>query len=93
MVKIYRCRRNTSRISQNDEKFTDFGEPQKNIAIKKRGKEKSGSKSADPACIVFLVFTVGDEDPEVQVANDVLVKIHRFCELAMSTWEHEGHSA
>ena len=32
--------------------------PKKNIAIKKRGKEKSGSKSADPACIFFVVVTV-----------------------------------
>ena len=40
-------------FDQNDENSTDFGEPQKNIAIKKRGKEKSGSKSADPACILF----------------------------------------
>ena len=30
---------------QNDENFVDFGEPQKNIAIKKSGKEKSGSDS------------------------------------------------
>merc|ERR1719274_112105 len=29
----------------------------------------------------------------VQVANDVLLGIHRFCELAMSTWEHESLKA
>ena len=37
-------------------KCADFGEPKKNIAIKKIGKERSGNKRPYPAGIFFLVL-------------------------------------